>query len=574
MKSKMTFKMMVAISLLFLIRPFTLLAQDVFNMEPGGLFVPGDFFLAVVAGIILALAFELLLANITAAAGLTIAKAVTTDTGRSAASMPSLSAGSFRHVTDQLHETVRKIGAGFGIWTIITASIALFFGTLLAVKLAGAASVAGGVILGLVIWGLFYLFSVTIETTAATSMVSALGGLVKKGFQSISEGVSSVFSKSETAQQADQAAAIAAAVRDELFGGVDIQDQISKYINEFADRFGPERYRKELQKLIDGIEIKSYIDPNALNPEDARMISELKAGTSTLDKEQTRNLVGRLKEVIQKSSADTSKGKVEQVVEAGMQMVGKSGEEAEGVRKRIEDYLRQTGKAELNPEGIKNDIMKLFQDPKGGAQALKSRLAGIDRQAIEAVLSQRKDMSPDEARSAVDRVFGVIDQLRGSIQAGTGAAREGAAGMKDRALSSLEEYLQSMDRPIFNPSQVRHEIEMLFHDPKAGADALLQRAKNMNREDIAALISSNRMISREQADELVNQIMGARDKVLSKAQQMKDEVAHRLEQARVEALHQADEMRQTAAAAAWWIFASAAVSGITAALGGWIAVAR
>ncbi|HBA83718.1 MAG TPA: hypothetical protein DCZ95_06450 [Verrucomicrobia bacterium] len=566
---------MMMVGLWALFCPLQLLAQDMFTaMEPGGLFVPGDFFLAVVAGIVLALAFEMLMANVTAAAGLTVAKSITVEKGKSSASASSLGgAGSIRAATDRMHETIRKIGAGFGIWTIVSASIALFFGTWLAVKLAGAASVTGGVILGLVIWGLFYLLSVTIEATAAASMISALAGLVKKGFQSISEGVTSVFAKSEASQQADQAAAITAAVRDELFGNMDIQDQIGKYINEFADQFGPERYRKELQKLIDGVEIKSYIDPNALNPEDAQMISQMKAGSSTFDKEQARHLVARIKDAIQKSGEDKSKGKIEQAVEAGLQTAGMGGEEAGEFRKRMEDYLRRTGKSELNPEGIKRDIMQLFQDPKAGAQALKSRLAGINRQTIEAILSQRKDLSKEEAHAAVEKVFGMVDQIRGSAKEGMGAAQAGAAGMKERALASLEEYLQSLDRPLLNPPQVRHEIELLLNDPKAGAEALIHRAKNMNRDDIAAIISSNRMISREQADALVNQIFEARDTVMNKAQQMKDEVAHRLEQARVEALHQADELRQTAAAAAWWIFASAAVSGVTAALGGWIAVA-
>ena len=56
--------------------------------------------------------------------------------------------------------TRKKISTAFGVWTLITVSLAVFFACLLAVKLSLYNSVLLGAITGLVIWGTYFLFAV------------------------------------------------------------------------------------------------------------------------------------------------------------------------------------------------------------------------------------------------------------------------------------------------------------------------------------------------------------------------------------------------------------------------------
>ena len=91
--------------------------------------------------------------------------------------------------------------------------------------------------------------------------------------------------------------------------------------------------------------------------------------------------------------------------------------------------------------------------------------------------------------------------------------------------------------------------ELLFNDPKAGADALFTRAKQLDRESIVALVSSRPDISPEQAEQMADKIEEARDSVIRKA----------------------EEVSKTASVAAWWVFAAALLSGIAAAAGGIVA---
>ena len=74
-------------------------------------------------------------------------------------------------------------------------------------------------------------------------------------------------------------------------------------------------------------------------------------------------------------------------------------------------YLRNTGKSELNPEGIQRDFNKLFENPKQGAIALRDSLLQIDRDILVKLLTQRRDMSEDEINQTIASVQSSIRQI-------------------------------------------------------------------------------------------------------------------------------------------------------------------
>ena len=530
----------------------------------GSLLGAGQFFVALLSGLTLAMAFQLLLTNLSAAAGLSAVHVP--EPGRRSADTGS--SASLRETSDKIHGTIRKVGAGFGIWTIVTVSVSLFFASWLAVKLSGAGSAAGGALLGLTIWGVFYILATSLEATAAASAVGALAGVAKRGFQTASSAVSSLLSKSDESKAVDQAASITAAVRDELLGSSELRNRLSSFFDRFTDTFGPERHRKELQKLLDDVEIKSFVEGDE---ESGQLIMQLKAGGG-VDSDKARSIASHLRNAIQRARQEKSpnKGQVDRAIDAGIRASGLGGEESEALRHRVENYLRQTGRPELEPEGIKQDLMAFFKDPSGGFQALRARAAQMDRGTATAVL-QARGVSSEQAEMIVDRVVGAIRTVTGWSRDQAAAAEEQASSLQSRALAKVEAYLEELDRPALDPASVRHEIEMLFHDPKAGADALIQRARSLDRDDVKALLAHSSRMSNEHADKLVDQVMEARERALETADRIKLETERRLGEARDEALRQAEELRKTAATAAWWIFSSAVVSGLFAALGGFIA---
>jgi hypothetical protein len=55
---------------------------------------------------------------------------------------------------------------------------------------------------------------------------------------------------------------------------------------------------------------------------------------------------------------------------------------SQDVRSRVENYLRSTGKEELNPEGIQANFQTLLEDPEAGLEALSDRLSQFDRDTL------------------------------------------------------------------------------------------------------------------------------------------------------------------------------------------------
>ena len=97
------------------------------------------------------------------------------------------------------------------------------------------------------------------------------------------------------------------------------------------------------------------------------------------------------------------------------QLLDKTIADAEGVQeaakvrvqqqaKSVEEYLRSTGKDELNPDGIKRDLKTLLSEPNEGIGRIRSRVAKFDRDTLVQLLSGRPEFSEGEVNSVVDSV--------------------------------------------------------------------------------------------------------------------------------------------------------------------------
>jgi ElaB/YqjD/DUF883 family membrane-anchored ribosome-binding protein len=195
---------------------------------------------------------------------------------------------------------------------------------------------------------------------------------------------------------------------------------------------------------------------------------------------------------------------------------------------------------------------------------------------VEAVLSQRADISPDEAHRIVDTVerwvksiATRVDTLGGAV---SGAVTTGAPAIKERVTAKVRAYLESLQRPELDYEGIRADLERLLEEPGAGAEALAERARSVDRDTVKAILASRRDLTEQDAERILQQVEAARDSVMRKVRVVRDEVERRLLTARDQAWRQAEEARKTAATAAWWGVATAVVSAIAAILGGMLAV--
>jgi hypothetical protein len=64
---------------------------------------------------------------------------------------------------------------------------------------------------------------------------------------------------------------------------------------------------------------------------------------------------------------------------------------------KIRDFVYSLKRPDPDYEGVKNDLSKLFSDPKAGVDSLKGRLASLDRESMIDMLTQRGNLSREEA---------------------------------------------------------------------------------------------------------------------------------------------------------------------------------
>ncbi len=542
-----------------LLAPATAVAQVPEVLYTGG----PQFLVAIVAGLILAVGFQLVLTNLSLATGVTALGPL--DEGD----------GEGDQAGTGVHQSIRRLTSGIGVWTLISASVALFFASWLAVQLAVTPTLLAGAVLGLVIWALFFIAMSALELSALSSLVGFVTRTATTGLTSAYQAVTDVFRRSPPAQIGDAAAEVVRSARAELLQDKDLKgltDQLGAILQR-AERpaLDPARIRSEIGRLLEDVEIRAYLvdDPTALTDR-SRLVARLRQ--RGMDEESVKHVRQGLSEAVQtlREEARSDKDDPTKAVDAALRVGGLSREEAEAQRTRFERYLRETGRPELNPEGIKRDLEAMFREEGGdGGRGFQQRLDHFDRETAVALLAQRSDMDHTEAERVVDQISSTLHDLG----AAASEASDKATELGERALRRFEHFLDSLDDPALRSEEVERDLDLLLQDPGEGLEALRARLARLDRGTLRALIASvRRDWSEEDAEHMLARVEGARDRALQRLEDLQAEVERRATQARQAALHQADEIRKDAAVAAWWATGSAVASGAAAALGGIVAV--
>ncbi|MBD2437491.1 MFS transporter [Nostoc sp. FACHB-110] len=206
--------------------------------------------------------------------------------------------------------------------------------------------------------------------------------------------------------------------------------------------------------------------------------------------EEANNLLNQLESV-----RDSVLGKLEEQAK----------NQTEELRQRVEDYLRNTNKEELNPEGISRDFSTLLQDPQTGFNLLRQRLSQFDRETLVSLLSQRQDLNEDEINQTLDQLEAVRDNILQTPQAIADKAKE----QYEQTTTAIADYLRNTNLEELNPEGIRSDLEKLLVDPQAGFSAIRDRLSQIDRETLVKLVSQRQDLSEEQVEGLIDQAQDA-----------------------------------------------------------------
>lgn len=332
---------------------------------------------------------------------------------------------------------------------------------------------------------------------------------------------------------------------------------ISEYLrNTNLEELNPEGIQQDLTKLLNNPKEGALAFRDRLSQVDRETLVKLLSQREDLSEEQVNQTIDQVEEAIQN------------IVRAPQRLAKRAGKQVLDFEANLENYLRNTDKEELNPEGIKRDLQILVQDPRAGMGTLLERVSQFDRETLVAVLSQREDISEEEANQIVDRIVSVRDSIQEQFQ----QIQQKMQSILDSIFGKVRDYLNSLERPELNYEGIKQDFAQVFDDPKIGFEALRDRLGEFDRDTLVAVLSSREDISEEQANQIVNRIEEARNSVLHQAERIQQETQKRLNAIKAEAKRQAKDTRKAVTDAAWWLFGASFTSLVASAIAGYVAV--
>ncbi|BAZ40145.1 hypothetical protein NIES4101_61060 [Calothrix sp. NIES-4101] len=336
-----------------------------------------------------------------------------------------------------------------------------------------------------------------------------------------------------------------------------VSTTIADYLrNTGKDELNPEGIQRDLNRLLQNPQQGLTALRYRLSQFDRDTLVQLLSQRQDLSEEQVNQVI---------NSVQTS---IQDIIRAPRRLAVRTQERAQTFQAYLEEYLRGTGKEELNPESIKRDINLLLHDPRVGIESFSERLSHFDRDTIVALLKIREDITDIEAERIADNIISVREQFVEQVR----NIQRRMQDVIDGIFARIRNYLNSLDRPELNYDSIRRDVRQLFDDPQAGFEALRDRLHSFNRDTLVAIMSSREDISPDDANEIIDQIERARNNVLQRAERIQNEAQRRLEEVKHQAQRQAEETRKAVASAAWWLFVTAVVSAIFSAIGGAVAV--
>jgi ElaB/YqjD/DUF883 family membrane-anchored ribosome-binding protein/uncharacterized protein YlzI (FlbEa/FlbD family) len=337
----------------------------------------------------------------------------------------------------------------------------------------------------------------------------------------------------------------------------EVTAKIGEYLRSTnLEELDPEGISRDLTKLFENPKEGALALRERLSQVDRETLVKLLSQREDLSEEQINRTIDRVQDSIRS------------IVKSPRRLASRAQKTVRDFQGSLENYLRNTDKEELNPEGIKRDLQLLFSEPGMGMQSLGDRVKHFDRDTLVALLSQREDISSEEANRIADQIESVRNQIVEQVQ----MVQDKLQSAMDGIFAKIRDYLNSLDRPELNYEGIKRDFRKVFDDPQAGFDAIKERLGEFDRGTLVALLSSRSDISETDAHRIVDQIEGARDSVLLRAERLQNEAKKRIKQLKKKAKQQAEDAREAAAAAAWWLFGTALTSVVVSALAGAIAV--
>ncbi|MEX0778977.1 MAG: hypothetical protein WD491_10625 [Balneolales bacterium] len=206
-----------------------------------------------------------------------------------------------------------------------------------------------------------------------------------------------------------------------------------------------------------------------------------------------------------------------------------------------------TKEEELHPDHLKEDLDKILNNPQAAPEVLQARASKIDKSSLKSMLTTKEGMTDEKAEQYLNKAEEFLESIRSKAnetrestrrqgeQIADGSDGESAAEQQGKAEQAIQQWFDRMNRPELEYNTFKNAARRIMDDPKTAPSVLKKQLSHMNRESLVTLVSNNKKISHEQAEQYADKIEEARDEVLNKTDQIERAVAEKTQQVKDEA---------------------------------------
>ncbi|ELS05228.1 hypothetical protein Xen7305DRAFT_00049710 [Xenococcus sp. PCC 7305] len=457
------------------------------------LFNGPQFFAALIAGVVLAFAFQLLFTNFAVAAGISL---VGNNFDSSQTDDDALEFGS----------TIKKVGIAVGLGTLFSVTLALFLACILAVKLGFFISPLSGAIVGLVIWATFFVLMTLFSSKAIGSLLGSVTNTATSGIQAILGTATAALGADAASQKiVNTAETAAAAVRKELGMAID-PIAMRENVEDFLYSVNPldldlNKIAQDFERLLEDENLQEIVDSDSISQINRSTFVSLISDRSDLSKKDAQRIASKLESVWKKTTDKLTP--------------------STNPLSDFTNYIKTATKEELLGNDLGSKIDSLIDEigKKSGSPAINplTQATTLGLNSLVSMVMGRTDLSDLD----VDKIVKQLQKLQGHLSEQTETVTS-QLGFTDTAETTIKKdiknYLLNSYPWQLKPQNLDREFRNLIYDPQADPQAVARELRDINRADFAEILQQKGILTQSQIRQITNHLENICLEVLATAQ--------------------------------------------------------
>lgn len=476
--------------------------------------VGSQVFAALVIGLLLAFALQLLLTNLGVVVGVVVLKS-------RLRSMPETSLqpspSSNESESDDL---VMPIGLMAGVGMVLSVNTVLFIASFLAVRFSLAADAIAGAILGLVIWSAYFLIVSWIGSTAAASLLGSVVSSVVGAVQRLVFAARALLKGSSDTAAPLTEEAVTELIRQQVQTTL-TSDNLQTWLEEYLKTLIPSRAEVEPvqatpEALIARLELTAT-QKRLLQQVDRSALVQYLGDRTSLSAAEIEKLVDRLQTLEPQQEASSTATPCLQTALTNWLTA------ATANAIPLADWLAQEGLADapnefdrpnaLNPsESLqKADSLTPTPPPPEPSTPLSARLRRVDLQRLKSAVLNRVDLSDLDVAQLWNQVQALQHQL-------WGASSAEEAKPYEVIWADVEAYvLTTFPWRLCSPAGWA-EFRDVLYDSEAAPEQVRHQLEAWGRNDLLSLLQQRSDLDPAQMSDLADRLASVRQAVLATVQ--------------------------------------------------------